>query len=193
MKKRGEWGLDGIPVDLGLIGRKAAVFFRNVDANIMVHIDEVGDSVHPDQLAGVVGGLIEAYKHQEIDRLYIAYINFRSVIRQEPRIIQLLPVSADALARDEILSDRPYTWDNLYEPTPDDIRGMLLLRYLEALVFQSVVENQACEQAARMVAMKNASDNAGDLIRELQLSYNKARQAAITAEIAEIVAGSAAV
>jgi F-type H+-transporting ATPase subunit gamma len=193
IQKRELWGTAGLPDDIGLVGRKAAQFFNRIGANVTVQVDGLGDVAHPDQIAGVVGGMLQAYHEGRIDCLHIAYNHFRSVLSQEPRLVQLLPVTAAAQPHDEILSRRPFSWDYLYEPAAKDILDMLLIRYVEALAFQSLVENQACEQAARMVAMKNASDNAGELIRELQLTYNKARQAAITAEIAEIVAGSAAV
>jgi F-type H+-transporting ATPase subunit gamma len=193
LKKREEWGLTGLPGEIGLVGRKAAQFFQRLGAKVSVQVDGLGDVAHPDQLTGVIGAMLQAFNNQQIDRLYVAYNHFRSVISQEPRVMQLLPVSVQELAHDQVLEDRAYSWDYLYEPAPADILDMLLVRYVEALVYQSLVENQASEQAARMVAMKNASDNAGELIQELQLTYNKARQSAITAEIAEIVAGSAAV
>ena len=193
LKLRYEHHLEETPAELGVIGRRGANFFLNLGATVTTQTSDIGDTVHADQLTGIIGGMIDSYNNGRIDRLYLAYNRFRSVISQEPKVIQLLPISAGALTDDAILSGRSYRWDYIYEPNAPEILDVLLIRYVEALVYQGVVENQACEQAARMVAMKNASDNAGDLIKELQLSYNKARQAAITREIAEIVAGSAAV
>jgi F-type H+-transporting ATPase subunit gamma len=193
LKKRQEWDAGQVPCDFGVIGRKAAGFFLDIDARMSFQVQDIGDTVHPDHLTGIIGGMVQSYLSGSIDRLHLAYNHFGSTLSQVPTIIQLLPVKTSDLVHDELLSERPFTWDYLYEPDPASILDTLLIRYVEALVFQGVVENQACEQAARMVAMKNASDNAGELIKELQLYYNKARQTAITREIAEIVAGSSAV
>jgi F-type H+-transporting ATPase subunit gamma len=193
LKKQLAWDSEGLSCEYGVIGRKAAGFFLGISARMAVQVQDIGDTVHPDHLSGIIGGMIQSYLSGGIDRLHLAYNHFGSTLSQVPTIIQLLPVKADDLVNDELLSERPFSWDYIYEPDPACIIDSLLVRYVEALVFQGVVENQACEQAARMVAMKSASDNAGELIKELQLYYNKARQAAITREIAEIVAGSAAV
>ena len=178
----------GIEIDLCAIGRKAAGFFRRLSAKLRAQTTELGDSPPLEDLIGAVKVMLDAYNDGEIDRLYLASNEFVNTMTQRPLIEQLLPIAA-AEPEEELR----HHWDYLYEPESKVILDDLLMRYIESLVYQGVVENIACEQAARMVAMKSASDNAGNLIDELQLAYNKARQAAITQELSEIVGGAAAV
>ena len=183
-----EWDNQGIEIDLCAIGRKAAGFFRRLSAKLRAQTTELGDSPPLEDLIGAVKVMLDAYNDGEIDRLYLASNEFVNTMTQRPLIEQLLPIAA-AEPEEELR----HHWDYLYEPESKVILDDLLMRYIESLVYQGVVENIACEQAARMVAMKSASDNAGNLIDELQLAYNKARQAAITQELSEIVGGAAAV
>jgi F-type H+-transporting ATPase subunit gamma len=177
----------GIQVDYCTIGLKALGFFRRFGGKVMAQITQLGDQPHIEDLIGTVKVMLDAYEKGDIDRIYICYNRFVNTMVQEPSIEQLVPITSET---DEELS---HHWDYIYEPDSKDVLDGLLTRYLEALVYQSVVENGACEQSSRMVAMKSATDNAGGLIDELQLVYNKARQAAITQEISEIVGGAAAV
>ncbi|MCW8946354.1 MAG: F0F1 ATP synthase subunit gamma [Sedimenticola sp.] len=177
----------GIKVDFCTIGSKALGFFKRFGGKVLAQSTHLGDAPHIEQLIGTVKVMLDAYEKGEIDRIYIAYNGFVNTMTQDPTIEQLVPISGEA---DKELK---HHWDYIYEPDSKDVLDGLLTRYIESLVYQSVVENGACEQSARMVAMKSATDNAGDLIDELQLVYNKARQAAITQEISEIVAGAAAV
>ncbi|RKZ47548.1 MAG: F0F1 ATP synthase subunit gamma [Candidatus Parabeggiatoa sp. nov. 2] len=185
MKK---WGDDGIDMEMCTIGRKAAMFFRRVGGNIVAEAEQVGDAPTLEDLIGTVKVMLDAYEKGTIDQLFVVYNHFVNTMTQRPTVRQLVPISADE--EDEKLV---HHWDYIYEPEAQEVLDGLLMRYIESLVYQSVVENVACEQAARMVAMKSASDNAGNLIDELQLAYNKARQAAITQELSEIVGGAAAV
>ncbi|QYZ66096.1 MAG: ATP F0F1 synthase subunit gamma [Gammaproteobacteria bacterium (ex Lamellibrachia satsuma)] len=177
----------GVEVDFCTIGTKALGFFGRFGGNVTGQATHLGDAPHIEDLIGTVKVLLDAYAAGEIDRIYVAYNRFVNTMTQDPTVEQLVPISAEA---DQ---DLQHHWDYIYEPDSKDVLDNLLGRYVESLVYQSVVENGACEQSARMVAMKAASDNAGDLINELQLIYNKARQAAITQEISEIVSGAAAV
>jgi len=177
----------GIQVDYCTIGLKALGFFRRFGGKVMAQITQLGDQPHIEDLIGTVKVMLDAYEKGDIDRIYICYNRFVNTMVQEPSIEQLVPITSET---EEELS---HHWDYIYEPDSKDVLDGLLTRYLEALVYQSVVENGACEQSSRMVAMKSATDNAGSLIDELQLVYNKARQAAITQEISEIVGGAAAV
>ena len=183
-----QWHENKVEIDLCTIGRKAHAFFKRVGANIIGQADHLGDAPQLGDLIGTVKIMLDAYDEGRIDRLYVASNDFVNTMTQNAHIDQLIPVEAGGL--DEQLK---HHWDYLYEPEAKEVLDALLMRYIESLVYQGVVENVACEQAARMVAMKAASDNAGDLIDELQLVYNKARQAAITQEISEIVGGAAAV
>jgi F-type H+-transporting ATPase subunit gamma len=183
-----DWDDKGIEIDLCAIGRKAAGFFKRFSAKLRAQKTELGDSPPLEDLIGAVRVMLDAYTDGEIDRLYLASNDFVNTMTQSPSIEQLIPVAAPE--PDEELQ---HHWDYLYEPESKVILDDLLMRYIESLVYQGVVENIACEQAARMVAMKSASDNAGNLIDELQLAYNKERQAAITQELSEIVGGAAAV
>lgn len=183
-----EWQSQSAEIDVTTIGSKGFQFFNRVGANIVSEATRLGDTPHLDVLIGPVKVMLDAYTDNRIDRLYLVHNHFQSTMSQTPQLEQLIPVHAEQ--PDETLSNH---WDYLYEPDAKDVVDALMTRYIESLVYQGVVENIACEMAARMVAMKSASDNAGDLIDELQLVYNKARQASITQEISEIVGGAAAV
>ena len=182
-----EWDEQGAAIDLCTIGTKAGSFFRRLGSNIAAGTSHLGDTPGVQDLIGTVKVMLDAFDRGEIDRLFVVYNEFVSTMAQKPIIEQLLPIQAE---REETYA---HHWDYLYEPEAKDVLNDLLTRYVESLVYQAVVENMACEQSARMVAMKAASDNAGNLIDELNLAYNKARQAAITQEISEIVSGAAAV
>ncbi len=182
----GEWREKDKEVDLCAIGGKGAQFFKRMHARIISQITQIGDRPTINELIGTVKVVLDAFDEGRIDRVYLGYTQFVNSMTQNPTVEQLLPlVPAD----DDKLT---HYWDYIYEPDSKDVLDNLLMRYVESLVYQGVVENIASEQAARMVAMKSASDNAGELIDELQLIYNKARQAAITQEISEIVGGAAA-
>jgi F-type H+-transporting ATPase subunit gamma len=183
-----QWNKDGIEVDIATIGGKAAGFFSNMKVNVVGHVAKLGDIPHLQDLVGVIKIMLDAYNEGRIDELHVINNEFVNTMTQRPMIQQLLPVFA--CEPDQNLNGH---WDYIYEPDAKEVLDHLLIRYVESIVYQGLVENNACEQAARMVAMKSASDNAGNLISELQLIYNKARQAAITQEISEIVAGAAAV
>ena len=183
-----QWERENIEVDVCTIGTKASGFFSNLKVNLVGQVVKLGDSPHPHDIVGVIKIMLDAYEAGKIDQLFVVSNEFVNTMTQRPTVEQLLPVAACEL--DENLSGH---WDYIYEPDAKEVLDHLLLRFIESKVYQGLVENNACEQAARMVAMKSASDNAGNLISELQLIYNKARQAAITQEISEIVAGAAAV
>jgi len=170
------------------IGGKALGFFRRFGGKVEAQVTQLGDKPHIEDLIGTVRVMLNAFENGEVDAVYVVYNEFVNTMTQQPRIQQLVPLQAD----DEERPSGPI-WDYIYEPDARLVLDNLLTRYIESLVYQAVVENGACEQAARRVAMKAASDNAGDLISELQLVYNKARQAAITQELSEIVSGAAAV
>lgn len=182
-----EWHDQSVEIDLCLIGAKAASFFNSYGGNVVGAVRDIGEVPSVEQLIGTVKVMLDAYSDGKIDRLYLVSSDFVNTMVQQPVVNQLLPLLAD---KDEKLQ---HSWDYLYEPDAQEILDGLLVRYIESQVYQAVVENAACEQAARMIAMKNATDNAGDLIENLQLMYNKARQAAITQELSEIVSGAAAV
>ena len=183
-----EWQSQSAEIDLTTIGSKGFQFFNRVGANIVSEATRLGDTPHLDDLIGPVKVMLDAYTDSRIDRLYLVHNHFQSTMSQTPQVEQLLPIHAEQ--PEETLS---HHWDYLYEPDAKDVVDALMTRYIESLVYQGVVENIACEMAARMVAMQSASDNAGNLIDALQLVYNKARQASITQEISEIVGGAAAV
>jgi len=183
-----EWDKANIEVDVCTIGTKASGFFSNVKVNLVGQVSKLGDAPHLQDIVGVIKIMLDAYEAGRIDQLYVVSNEFVNTMTQRPTVEQLLPVVACEL--DENLNGH---WDYIYEPDAKDVLDHLLNRFIESKVYQGLVENNACEQSARMVAMKSASDNAGNLIGELQLIYNKARQAAITQEISEIVAGAAAV
>jgi len=182
-----EWQQKGVQVSLCLIGSKASSFFRRLPNPILANTQGLGDKPHIKDLIGTVKVMLDAYKAGKIDRLLLVNPRFVNTMTQKAETQQLLPVELDAGA------SLPEHWDYIYEPDAADILDGLLMRYIESQVYRGAVEMVACEMAARMVAMKAATDNAGKLINELQLIYNKARQAAITKELAEIVGGAAAV
>jgi F-type H+-transporting ATPase subunit gamma len=179
---------EGTELQFCTIGTKALGFFRRVGGKVAAQATHLGDSPRIDDLVGTVKVMLDAYIAGELDEIRIAYNEFVNTMTQSPIIEQLVPIPPG-----EDAAELRHHWDYIYEPDAKDVLDGLLTRYIESLVYQAVVENLACEQSARMVAMKSASDNAGDLIDELQLIYNKARQAAITQEISEIVGGAAAV
>lgn len=181
------WSEEGRKIAFCTIGRKGTGFFSRFGGNIIAQASNLGDAPQIAGLIGTVKVMLDAFDEGKVGRVYLVYNEFVNTMTQRPRIEQLLPIVP---AADEELK---HHWDYIYEPEAKDVLTQLLTRYIESLVYQGVVENLASEQAARMVAMKAASDNAGTLIDELQLIYNKARQAAITQEIAEIVGGAAAV
>jgi F-type H+-transporting ATPase subunit gamma len=182
-----EWRAQGKEIDLAIIGAKALGFFKRLGGNIISEASHLGDRPALTDLIGAIKVMLDAYEEGTLDRLFLVHNHFVNTMTQRPSIDQLLPLLP---SEDEHLR---HHWDYLYEPDARDVLTVLLTRYIESIIYQGVVENIACEQAARMVAMKSASDNAGNLIDELQLVYNKARQAAITQEISEIVGGAAAV
>lgn len=182
-----QWHDEDIATDLCLIGGKAVSFFSRTGGSIIGQSTRIGDSPSVDDLIGAVKIMLTAFDEEKIDRLYLVYNRFVNSMTQEPLIERILPIAASD--EDEL----KHYWDYIYEPDAKQVLDYLLKRFIESLVYQGVVENIACEQAARMIAMKSASDNAGTLIDDLQLVYNKARQAAITQELSEIVAGAAAV
>ena len=183
-----EWDAEGKKLQVTAIGNKGFAFMMRTGANLVSHLVGLGDTPHLEKLIGPVKVQIDAYINGEIDVLYIAYTRFINTMKQEPVIEQLLPLSGDLIG-----STSRNRWDYIYEPDAKLVIDELLLRYVEAILYQAVAENMASEQSARMVAMKSASDNAKNVIGELKLVYNKARQAAITKELSEIVSGAAAV
>ena len=189
-----EQASSGKEISYSLIGTKAQSFFRSFGGNVISVTEKLGDDPSIEQLVGSMKILLDAFSEGEIDKVYLASNSFVNTMTQEPEINQLLPLSKiDEEGEEDSGKDAP-RWDYIYEP--DDARVLLdglMERYIESLLYQSVIENIACEQAAKMVAMKSATDNAGSLIEELQLVYNNARQAAITQEISEIVAGAEAI
>jgi F-type H+-transporting ATPase subunit gamma len=182
-----EWRDQGAEIDVCTIGAKSEAFFKRVKANIVGQVTHLGDAPRIGDLIGTVKVMLDAYNEGRIDRLILVYSKFVNTMTQSVEPLQLLPIQG---MDDERLK---HHWDYLYEPEAKEVMDDLLMRYIESLVYQGVVDNIACEQAARMVAMKAASDNAGNFISDLQLVYNKARQAAITQELSEIVGGAAAV
>lgn len=187
LKDSAKWQEQGADVDLAVVGSKASTFFGSVGANIVAQKSGLGDSPSVTDLIGSVKVMLDAYDSGKIDKLYVVCNKFVNTMTQKPTIDQLLPLPK---SDDDAITHR---WDYIYEPDAQALLDKLLVRYVESQVYQGVVENLASEQAARMVAMKAATDNAGDLIDDLQLVYNKARQASITQELGEIVAGAAAV
>lgn len=177
-----------IEIDICSLGSKSATFFKNFGGNVVAAKAQLGDAPEVADLIGAVKVMLDAYDEGKLDKLFVVSNEFVNTMTQSPKIEQLLPLKAED--DNEGLN---HHWDYLYEPDAKELLNGLLVRYIESLVYQAVVENNACEQAARMLAMKNATDNAGDMIGELEMIYNKARQAAITQEISEIVSGAAAV
>ena len=188
VKSAKEWRDQGAEIDFATIGVKATGFFGRYGGNLVAHAERLGDMPRMEDLIGVVKAMLNAYDEGTIDRIYVARNEFINTMTQHPQVLQLVP------AIDDVGGDVPTKhWDYLYEPDAEEILNVLFARYIEARVYRSVVENIACEMAARMMAMRSATDSAGDLISELQLLYNKARQAAITQELTELVSGAAAV
>ncbi|HET6783786.1 MAG TPA: F0F1 ATP synthase subunit gamma [Pseudoxanthomonas sp.] len=182
-----QWQDKGAEVDVVTIGQKASAFFRRIKVNMLASVTHLGDKPQLEQLVGVVKVMLDAYESGKVDRVYLVYNDFVNTMTQRAAFDQLLPLPA---ADTQITH---HDWDYIYEPDAATVLEHVLTRYVESLVYQAVLENVASEHAARMVAMKSASDNATKLIGDLQLVYNKARQAAITQEISEIVGGAAAV
>ena len=184
-----DWSEKGAEVELAIIGSKATAFFNNSGAKVAAQVSGLGDSPSLEDLIGSVSVMLKKYDEGELDRLFVVFNKFENTMVQEPTIDQLLPLPKS----DSEDMQRNHAWDYIYEPEPKPLLDALLVRYVESQVYQGVVENLACEQAARMIAMKAATDNASDLIDDLELVYNKARQAAITQELSEIVSGASAV
>lgn len=178
---------ESIEIDLCLVGAKGAAFFNSYGGNVVAAVRDLGEDPAIADLIGSIKVMLDAFEKGELDCLYLVNNDFVNTMTQQPTVAQLLPLSAES---DDSMK---HHWDYIYEPDAKDLLDGLLVRYIESLVYQAVVENAACEQAARMIAMKSATDNAGDLIDNLQLVYNKARQAAITQELSEIVSGAAAI
>ena len=183
-----EWDAEGKKLQVTAVGNKGFGFMMRAGADIVSHLVGLGDTPHLEKLIGPAKVQLDAYINGEIDVLYLCYTRFINTMRQEPVLEQLLPLSGDLIGR-----EGKTHWDYLYEPKAKPVIDDLLVRYVEAMLYQAVAENMASEQSARMVAMKSASDNAKNVIGELKLVYNKARQAAITKELSEIVSGAAAV
>jgi F-type H+-transporting ATPase subunit gamma len=179
----------GEKINVTAIGNKGFGFMNRLGAKVVSHVVQLGDTPHLEKLIGAIKVQLDAYSRGEIDQLFLCYTRFINTMKQEPVIEQLLPLSKERMTA----ASRTYSWDYIYEPDARSVLDDLLVRYVEALIYQAVSENMASEQSARMVAMKAASDNAKKVIDDLQLSYNKARQAAITKELSEIVGGAAAV
>jgi F-type H+-transporting ATPase subunit gamma len=185
-----ELELKGNKIEAVAIGNKGLGFLNRIGAKVVAHAIQLGDTPHLDKLIGPVKVLLDAYQEGKLDAVYLVYTRFINTMKQEPMLEQLLPLSAERFKGD---AGKQHSWDYIYEPDAQSVIDELLVRYVEALIYQAVAENLASEQSARMVAMKSASDNAGSVIGELKLIYNKTRQAAITKELSEIVAGAAAV
>ncbi len=179
----------GSAVQAVAIGTKGFGFLNRIGAPVVSHVTQLGDTPHLDKLIGPVKVLLDAYAEGKVSAVYLSYTRFINTMKQEPVVERLLPLTDTNMKADE----GQHGWDYIYEPDPQSVIDELLVRYVEALVYQAVAENMASEQSARMVAMKSATDNAGSVIDELKLIYNKTRQAAITKELSEIVAGAAAV
>jgi F-type H+-transporting ATPase subunit gamma len=187
LKQVTDYQAEGIEVELCTIGKKATSFFNNSGLKIKSALIDLGDAPHFDDLLGTVKVMLDAYDAGEIQQLSVAYNKFENTMTQAPTVTQLVPMVAGEV------DSMDHHWDYIYEPDAEAALSALLVRYIEALVYQGLVENIACEQSSRMIAMKSATDNAGDMVQDLELVYNKARQAAITQEISEIVSGAAAV
>ena len=186
--KAGELNTQGVESSFALIGVKAANFFKTVGGNVVANVQKLGDKPDPDMLIGLTKTVLDLHKNKDIDQVYICSNKFINTMTQQPGVQQLIPLSA--IEHDGLTATH---WDYIYEPEAKELLEGLMTRYIESLIYQAVVENNACEQAAKMLAMKNATENAGDLIKELELLYNNVRQAAITQELSEIVGGAAAV
>ena len=183
----GEWQDKGYEVSVVTIGKKASAFFKNLNVEIAAHTQDLGEKPQIEDLIGAIKVVLDGYRDEEVDDVFLGYNDFINTMAQRPTVEQLLPLPE---TEDEEVRD---IWDYIYEPDAETLLNSVLIRYIESLVYQAVLENLASEHAARMIAMKNATDNASELIDDLKLAYNKARQAAITQEISEIVGGAAAV
>ena len=188
IQKAAELNNLGVESSFALIGVKAANFFKAVGGNVVANVQKLGDKPDPDMLIGLTKTVLDLHKDNEIDQVYICSNKFVNTMTQQPGVQQLIPLPA--IEDDGLTSTH---WDYIYEPEAKELLEGLMTRYIESLIYHAVVENNACEQAAKMLAMKNATENAGDLIKELELLYNNVRQAAITQELSEIVGGAAAV
>ncbi len=206
VKSMKNWHEQEVEIDACVIGSKARAFFKRVGGNVVSHTEQLGDKPSIEDLIGSVKVMLDSYNEGKIDRLFLIFNKFVNNMTQQPIVAQILPIGASQIetkarstaryheaSEDDAGNNMKYHWDYLYEPDAEVVIDALLMRYIESLVYQGVVENMSCEMAARMIAMKSATDNAGDMIDDLQLVYNKARQAAITQELSEIVAGAAAV
>ena len=183
-----QWEQEGVgEFQVTCIGNKGFGFMQRLGAKVVSHVVQIGDTPHLEKLIGAIKVMIDAFQNGELDAVHIAYTRFINTMKQEPVIEQLLPLSGERLGTPD------HAWDYAYEPDAQVVLDYMMVRYVESLIYQAVAENMASEQSARMVAMKAATDNAGNVIKELQLIYNKARQAAITKEISEIVGGAAAI
>ncbi len=187
LKKINEWNKNSIQVDVCAIGSKAEKVFKRLNVNLVAQVGHLGDSPEINDVIGSIKIMLDSFTEGNMDELHLAENKFINTMSQEPGLLHLLPTKPNA--EDNLA----HHWDYIYEPDSKSVIDNLLVRYIESLVYQGIVENVACEMSARMVAMKSASDNASNLIDELQLIYNKARQASITQELSEIVAGAAAV
>ena len=187
--KTSELEAAGNKIEAVAIGNKGLGFLNRIGVPVVAQATQIGDTPHLEKLIGPVQVMLEKFQEGKLDAVYLCYTKFINTMKQEPMVEQLLPLTADKMKAD----DKSHNWDYIYEPDAASVIDELLERYIEALVYQAVAENLASEQSARMVAMKSASDNAGNVIGELKLVYNKTRQAAITKELSEIVAGAAAV
>ena len=187
LRQIADYQAQGIEVDLCTIGKKATSFFKNTGLNIVSVLTDLGDTPHFDDLLVTIKVMLDSFDEGNIQQLSVAYNVFENTMTQAPTTTQLVPMVAGEV------EGMDHHWDYIYEPDAEEVLSALLVRYIEALVYQGLVENIACEQSARMIAMKSATDNAGDMVKDLELVYNKARQAAITQEISEIVGGAAAV
>lgn len=186
-----DWNDKGAQVNVAVIGKKAAAFFKRFNANVVSEVVDLGDTPHMNTLIGAIKVMLDDYLEGRIDRIVVVYNEFVNTMTQKPTVEQLVPLTVSEDDYDKEMMG--HHWDYIYEPEAKEVVDTLMERYIESLVYQAVAENFACEMAARMVSMKAATDNAGKLIDELQLVYNKARQAAITQELSEIVGGAAAV
>lgn len=186
-----DWSAEGVQVEASALGNKGLGFLQRIGVPVISQAVQLGDRPSLDRLIGAIQVQIEAFKEHKVDKVYLCYTRFVNAMKQIPVIEQLLPLTDEHLSADE--PQRKFSWDYIYEPDAQTVLDELLRRYVEALIYQAVAENMASEQSARMVAMKAASDNAKKLIDDLQLVYNKTRQAGITKEITEIVGGAAAV
>jgi F-type H+-transporting ATPase subunit gamma len=186
VKDMASWNEQNVEIDLGLIGNKAQAFFRSFGGNVVAAISNLGEEPLLADLIGGIKVMLDAFEQERVDRVYVIYNVFVNTMTQQPTVRQLLPLEP------EDSEELKHRWDYIYEPDAKELIEGLMARFIESQVYQAVVENTACEQAAKMVAMKAATENAGEMIDELQLLYNNARQASITQELSEIVAGAAA-